>query len=108
MEEYVGQTKLRTQTCFEQYKKSIEKEHWDSSGVSSHAEYCKLVYNWDNAKILKIESRKFDGKVHEALEIQFQDTSPHSEHGLNQDDGQYVTTSFWKPMFAHLREKSLY
>ena len=106
--EYVGETKLRALTRFEQHKKSIEKENWDSSGISSHAEHCKLGYNWDNAKLLKIENRKFDRKVREALEIQFQDTSPRSEHGLNQDDGQYVTTSFWKPMFAHLREKSLY
>ena len=48
------------------------------------------------------------GTVREALEIQFRQTSPRSEHGLNQDDGQYVTTSFWKPMFSYLREKSLY
>ena len=31
-----------------------------------------------------------------------------NEHGLNQDDGQYVTTTFWKPMLSYLREKSLH
>ena len=55
----------------------------------------------------KTEERKFDRKVREALEIQLQQTSPHSDHGLNQDDGQYVTTSFWKPMLAHIRGKTL-
>ena len=41
--------------------------------------------------------------VFSTTEIQLQRTSPHSKHGLNQDDGQYVTT---KPMetnaLAHL------
>ena len=34
--------------------------------------------------------------VREALEIQFREASPRNEHGLNQDDGQYVKTTFWK------------
>ncbi|XP_057316789.1 uncharacterized protein LOC130657810 [Hydractinia symbiolongicarpus] len=68
---------------------------------------CNVGYDWDTAKMLKQEFNKFDRKVREALEIQFQDTSPRSEHGLNLDDGQYVTTKFWKPMFAYLKRKSL-
>ena len=45
---------------------------------------------------MPIEERKFHRKVPEALEIQLQNTSPHSKNGLNQDDGHYVTTRFWK------------
>ena len=73
-----------------------------------HAESCERGYKWENIKVLKIEGNRFDRKVCEALEIQYQDTSPRSEHGLNQDDGQYVTTKFWNPMLTHLRRKSLY
>ena len=37
-------------------------------------------------KLLKVENRRFDRKVREALEIQFQETSPRNDHGLNQDE----------------------
>ena len=36
------------------------------------------------------ESR-FECKIRESLQIQLQHTFSHSEHGLNQDDGQYLT-----------------
>ena len=52
-------------------------------------------------------SKKFYRNVREALEIQVQETSPRNEHGLNQDDGQYVTTPFWKPMFSYLQENRI-
>ena len=102
---YVGETKLKVSSRTRQHIKSIENEKWDSSGVSFHAKTCKEGFDWDGVSILKVESKKFDRK---ALEIQFQETSPHSEHGLNQNDGQYVTTTFWKSMLSYLREKTLY
>ena len=40
---YVGETKLKISTRLEQHKKSIEKEKWDSSGISYHAE----DFKWD-------------------------------------------------------------
>ncbi|XP_057296292.1 uncharacterized protein LOC130625256 [Hydractinia symbiolongicarpus] len=104
---YVGETKLRIATRFEQHKDTIIKEKWSASVVSFHSSSCNAGYDWDNAKMLKQEFNKFDRKVREALEIQFQGTSPRSEHGLNLDGGQYVTTKFWKPMFAYLKRKSL-
>ena len=105
---YVGETSLKVSTRLQQHKKSIEDEKWDLTGITNHAQNCDEGFDWDSAKTLKIDCKKFDRKVREALEIQFQQTSPHSDHGLNQDDGQYVTTGFWKPMFSYLREKSLY
>ena len=56
-----------------------------------------------DVEVLKVKERKFDRKIREALELQ--ESSPHNEHDLNQDYGQYVTTRFWKPMFSYLREK---
>ena len=104
----VGETSLKVFTRLKQHQKSITDKKWDLSGISNHAQSCKKRFEWDRSSILKVEDRKFDRNVREALEIQFQGTSPHSEHGLNQDDGQYVTTNFWKPMLSHLREKSLH
>ena len=104
---YVGETKLNVQSRIAQHQKTVKDEKWETTGIPLHAEYCKAGFNWDDTRILKTEERRFDRKVREALEIQLQDTAPRSEHGLNQDDGQYVTTKFWKPMFSYLRHKSL-
>ena len=62
----------------------------------------KIIKRIKLKTLLKTEERKFDRKVRETLEIQLQQTSPHNDHVLNQDDDQYVMTSFWKPMFAHI------
>ena len=105
---YVGETSMKVATRMQQHRKSIKDKKWDLSGISNHAKNCKQGFDWTSAKTIKIEEKKFDRKVREALEIQFRETSPRSEHGLNQDDGQYVTTQFWKPIFSYLREKSLY
>ena len=105
---YVGETKLKVSTRIKQHERTIKDKKWDSSGVSFHAKTCKEGFDWENTSTLKIEDRRFDRKVREALEIQFRETSPRNEHGLNQDDGQYVTTTFWKPMLSYLREKSLH
>ena len=105
---YVGETKLKVSTRVKQHEKSVKDKKWDTSGVSFHAKTCKEGFGWDNVKTIKVEDRKFDRKVREALEIQFHETSPRSEHGLNQDDGQYVTTTFWIPMLSYHREKTLY
>ena len=104
---YVGETSLKVSTRIKQHQKTIIDEKWDTTGVSDHASTCKIGFNWTETKLLKTEERKFERKVREALEIQLQQTSPHSDQGLNQDDSQYVTTNFWKPMLAHIRSKSL-
>ena len=106
---YVGETKLKISSRAEQHKMDIFNKKWTTSGITQHAEICKEGYDWENVYTLKIEDNRFDRKVREALEIQLQETSPHNEQGLNLDDGQYVTTHFWRPMLSHLRrEKSLH
>ena len=73
---YVGETSLKTSTRIEQHKKSINDEKWDLTGISDHAKNCKVGLEWKDTTILKIEGKKFDRKVREALEIQLQQTSP--------------------------------
>lgn len=105
---YVGETSMKVSTRLEQHKKSIQDKKWDLTGISNHAQTCQQGFRWNDVDVLKVEDRKFDRKVREALEIQFRETSPHNDHGLNQDYGQYVTTRFWKPMLSNLREKTLH
>ena len=85
----------------EQHKKMIRDEKWDLTGISSHSQICTVEFNWENVKALKVEEHRFEQKV-EALEIQLQITSPHGKNGLNQDNSQYATTRFLKPMFSYL------
>ena len=96
---------MTTRIC--QHEKSIEDKKWDSSGVSNHGKTCKERFLWNETKPLRLENRRFDRKVREVLEIQFRETSPHSEQGLSLDGGQYVTMKFWKLMISYLRKKSL-
>ena len=98
---YVGETGLKVSTRVNQHKKNVIDRKWDVSGITNHARTCKQGFKWDEASLLRIEEKKFDRKVREALEIQFHDTAPHSVHGLNLGDGQYVTTRFWKRSLAH-------
>ena len=104
---YVKESSLKASTGMEQHKKTILDEKWGLTVISSHSRFCDAGFDWRNVRTLKVEERKFNRKVQEALEIQLLNTSPHSENGLNQDDRQYVTTRFWKPMFSYLREKTM-
>ena len=79
--------------------KSLD-EKWELTGISGHVQNCQEGFKWVDVEVLKVKERKFDRKIREALELQ--ESSPHNEHDLNQDYGQYVTTRFWKPMFSYL------
>ena len=75
---YVGETSLKVSTRMEQHKKTIRDEKWDLTGISSHSQICKAGFDWENVKTLKVDERRFERKVREALEIQLQATSPHN------------------------------
>ena len=73
------------------------------SYVATHAEECYVHIEWNSySNTVTIESRNFDRKVREALQIQYEQCSP-KEGGMNQDIGQYVTTNFWKPLFRSVK-----
>ena len=52
-------------------------------------------------------SELFETKSREAIEIQYYQTGPR-DGGMNQDDGNYMTTSFWKPMLQYVKTKTLH
>ena len=66
---YVGETKLKVSTRIKQHERTIKDKKWDSSGVSFRAKTCKEGFDWENTSTVKIEDRRFDRKVREALEI---------------------------------------
>ena len=60
---------------------------------------------WDELETLKVERNKFDRKVREALEIEYNQCGP-KHGGMNLDNGQYVTTKFWEPYFNYQRKNA--
>ena len=101
---YIGETKLRICTRTDQHKEYVSKRKPGKSAIATHSISCNNVPDWDNTVTLKIEPKRFERKVREALEIQRFRCGPRNG-GLNMDDGQYVTTHFWKPMLEYLQKQ---
>ncbi|XP_065672234.1 uncharacterized protein LOC136090054 [Hydra vulgaris] len=102
---YVGETKLKVSTRICQHQKHTFEGKWKNSTVAGHSRNCHGAFGWNNNNTVKVEEDYFKRKVRESLEIQFHQCSP-GEGGLNEDHGDYVTSSFWKPYFSFLRRKN--
>ena len=93
---YVGKTKLKTCTRLGQHQHYISKEQWEKSGAAQYAKTCPVGPDFANGTMLKTENRHFERSVGESLDIQRRRSKPKFGR-MNQDDGQYVKTSFWMP-----------
>ena len=98
---YLGETKLQIHTRIEQHQAYVRKEQWEKSGAASHSRTCDGLL-WNKTETVKIEKNRFDRRVREALEIQYNKCGPNTG-GMNLDIGQYVKTQFWTPFFRYLR-----
>ena len=101
---YLGETKMKISSRMMQHKDILNNEKWDKSALALHSSKCRGEILWDETQTVKIEGNKFNRKVREALEIQYNECRP-SDGGMNLDDGQYVTTKFWTPFFKFLKNK---
>ena len=85
-----------------QHHANTVEGRWERSAVAEHSKSCHGTFNWQSKEnTLKVTKHDFQRKVREALEIQYHQSNPQCG-GLNQDDGQYVTSRFWQPMFTYL------
>ncbi|XP_065654599.1 uncharacterized protein LOC136081227 [Hydra vulgaris] len=101
---FVGETKLQIKTRIQQHQKSLNDGKHHQSAIATHSKFCSEKINWEIIKTLKVETKKFDRKVQEALEIQRHQCFP-SNGGINLDNGQFVNTKFWTPFFIFLRNE---
>ena len=102
---YVGETRLNITTRVDQHHASTNNGNWARSAVADHSKSCHGFFNWQSPEnMLKVTEGNFERKVREALEIQYHQCSP-SDGGINEDDGKYVSTKFWQPMFKFLRNR---
>jgi hypothetical protein len=103
---YIGETGLKISSRILQHQTSAQHGKGENSAVAEHSKTCQGNFLWNGRNTVKIEINSYNRKVREALEIQHHE-STFRDNGLNRDDGDYVTTSFWKPMFKFLRHKKL-
>ena len=101
---YIGETKLKVNTRLNQHYDDVAKDKMKRTGLTVHKSKCDGDIQWENATTIKVEKNRFSRKVREALEIQYNDSEP-INGGMNLDNGQYVTTKFWKPMFQYIKGK---
>ncbi|XP_065654604.1 uncharacterized protein LOC136081230 [Hydra vulgaris] len=103
---YIGETKMQIRTRMQQHKNSTIGNKTERSALATHMRHCTQQINWDSCRTLKVDAKKFDRKIRETLEIHYQQCAP-QQNGINLDEGQYVSTKFWTPFRAHLRQKKL-
>ena len=76
------------------------------TNVAAHAKTCNNgTIDWNSVETVKVENNRFNRKVREALEIQYNKCGP-KQGGYNLDDGQYVKTQVWTPFFDFLRKRN--
>jgi len=105
---YIGETGCKVSTRLQQHQKDLlEKEKKKTtSGVAEHACECDGTVDWSKVETIKVENKRFERKVREALDIQNNHSNPR-EGGMNQDYGQYVNHTFWRPLMKHLQRKNI-
>ena len=102
----VGETGCKVSTRTQQHQQSVYDGNWEKSGVSEHTKTCHGIIDWSKAETLKVETITFERKIREAIDIQYYQTGAR-DGGVNQDGG-YMTTSFWKPMLQYVKTKTLH
>ncbi|XP_065677390.1 uncharacterized protein LOC136092772 [Hydra vulgaris] len=101
---YIGETKMQVNTQMHQHQKSINENKPNQTVLAYHKTFCKENIIWEKTRTLKVENKKFERKIREALEIQNNMCSARNG-GINLDEGQYVKTMFWTPFLKFKNQK---
>ena len=102
---YVGETKIQIRNQTLQHQDCVEENNITQSAFAFHRKSCQAPIDWDEVRTLKVESRRLQRKVRDALEIQRHRCGP-KNGGMNLDDGQYVKTLFWTPLFTYFSQSA--
>ena len=103
---YVVESKKKvSRRCIEHQQDSI-KSNWESSGTTEHTKECHGQFNWIHWRTITLMSNMYKRKVREVLEINRLKTLNETDKTfkvLNRDNGDYVTTNSWKPLFQKIK-----
>ena len=75
------------------------KGNWSSSGATEHTKECHGHFDWLHLKTLSMKNRYYARKVRESLEIDMAVVKYGQDKVLNRDNGNFVRTNAWKPLF---------
>lgn len=98
---YYGESKKKILTRSIEHQQDSIKGKWESSGATEHCLKCHGQFNWLHPQTIKIESKYYDRKIRESLEIKKSKCS--NKNVLNRDEGN-VKTNTWTPLFAELNK----
>ena len=70
--------------------------------MAAHSDECDCKINWEGTTTIAVEPVWFRRKVRESLEIRRLKTGPDDPNGINQDNGDYVTTNTWNSLFDQI------
>ena len=100
---YNGETKKKVITRSIEHQQESIKGNWTSSGATEHTKECHGCFDWLHPKTLSIKNRYYDRKVRESLEIDMAVVKYGQEKVLNRDNGNFVKTNAWKPLFRKMK-----
>ena len=80
----------------------VFNDNTESDALAEHSQVCDCSVKWNDTKTVAIEPIWFRRKVRESLEIRRLKTGPNEPNGLNKDNGDYVTTEMWNPLFNQI------
>ena len=102
---YIGESKKKVLTRCVEYQQDSIKANWESSGATEHTKECHGQFSWIHPRTIAILSIMYERKLCEALQITRLKTSNETDKAfkiLNRDNGDYVTTNSWKPLFRKI------
>ena len=77
--------------------------NWSSSGATEHTKEYHGHFDWLHTKTLSIKNRYYDRKVKESLEIDMVVVRYGQDKVLNRDNGNFIKTNAWKPLFKIMK-----
>ena len=102
---YIGESKKKILTrCIEHQHDNI-KGNWESSSTTEHTKECHGQFNWIHPRTIAVMPNMYKRNVREALKINRLKTLNETDKTLkvlNMDNGDYVTTNSWKPIFRKI------
>ena len=99
---YIGELKKKVLTRCVEYQQDSIKANWESSGATEHTKECHGQFSWIHPRTISIMSNMYKRKVREALGVNRLKTLSEIDKTfkvLNKQNGDYITTNSWKPLF---------
>ena len=99
---YTGETGKQIDTRNKEHEKAVFEGNVKNDAIAAHTSVCGCEARFGETQVVAVEPVWFRRKVREALEIRRLQTGPNDANGINKDNGDYVTTSTWKPLFNQI------